>query len=331
MGRDASPSPDWQPSCSIEHLRLRAQMLATIRRFFSERAVLEVETPLLSQTIGTDPQLEFFTTEFNFPPSRQTLYLQTSPEFAMKRLLASGSGSIYQICKAFRNGEAGRFHNPEFTMLEWYRVGFNLQQLMDEIADLIAEAFAGQLSSETQRISYQDVFKLNTGLDALTFDYQAYCAYALDNQLPEAIDICRHDHAIWLDFIFTHKVQPELGKNALCLVFGYPACQSSLARLNLLDDRVTERVELFINGVELGNGYYELLDANEQNQRFDREIAYRQQNNLPPVTKDHRLIQALEAGMPDCSGVAIGLDRLLMLLSNSASIDQVLGFAVGRA
>ncbi len=306
-------------------------MLATIRRFFSERAVLEVETPLLSQAIGTDPQLEFFTTEFNFPPSRQTLYLQTSPEFAMKRLLASGSGSIYQICKAFRNGEAGRFHNPEFTMLEWYRVGFNLQQLMDEIADLIAEVFAGQLSSETQRISYQEVFKLNTGLDALTFDYQAYCAYAVDNQLPEAIDICGHDHSVWLDFIFTHKVQPELGKNALCLVFGYPACQSSLARLNLLDDRVTERVELFINGVELGNGYYELLDANEQNQRFDREIAYRQQNNLPPVTKDHRLIQALEAGMPDCSGVAIGLDRLLMLLSNSASIDQVLGFAVGRA
>jgi len=306
-------------------------MLARIRRFFAERSVLEVETPLLSQTIGTDPQLEFFTTQYCLPPSQQTLFLQTSPEFAMKRLLAAGSGSIYQICKAFRNGETGRFHNPEFTLLEWYRVGFNLQQLMNEIAELIGELFNGQLSREVECFGYQEVFQRYTGLDPLEFDYQRYCVYALANQLPEAAAICEYDHATWLDFIFSHKVQPQLGSNALCMIYGYPASQSSLARINENDARITERVELFINGVELGNGYYELVDAAEQNQRFDNEIAIRQQKKLPGVVKDWRLIGALEAGLPNCSGVAIGLDRLLMLVSSSSAIHDVLGFAVSRA
>jgi lysyl-tRNA synthetase class 2 len=306
-------------------------MLATIRRFFVERSVLEVETPLLSHSIATDPQLEFFTTEYHLPPTRQTLFLQTSPEFAMKRLLAAGSGSIYQICKAFRNGESGRFHNPEFTLLEWYRVGFNLLQLMDEIAELFAELFAGKLSEEPQRFSYREVFQRYTGLDPLDFSYQNYCAYALTSQLPEAANICEHDHATWLDFIFSHKVQPYLGENGLCMVYGYPACQSSLARINEYDLRIAERVELFINGVELGNGYYELADAEEQSRRLDNEIALRQQNKLPAAAKDQRLISALETGLPDCAGVAIGLDRLLMLLSDSANINEVLGFAVSRA
>lgn len=306
-------------------------MLACIRRFFAERSVLEVETPLLSQTIGTDPQLEFFTTQYYLPPSQQKLFLQTSPEFAMKRLLAAGSGSIYQICKAFRNGEIGRFHNPEFSLLEWYRVGFNLQQLMDEIAELIGALFNDQLSGEVQRFSYQEVFQRYTGLDPLDFTCQNYCSYALANQLPEAISICEHDHATWLDFIFSHKVQPYLGDRALCMIYGYPACQSSLARINHHDQRITERVELFINGVELGNGYYELVDPDEQNRRFENEIAIRQQKKLPEVVKDWRLIRALEAGLPDCSGVAIGLDRLLMLLSDSAAINDVLSFAAIRA
>ncbi len=153
-------------------------MLAEIRQFFADRSVLEVETPLLSHSIGTDPQLEFFTAEYCLSPTRQTLFLQTSPEFAMKRLLAAGSGSIYQIGKAFRNGESGRFHNPEFTMLEWYRVGFTLPQLMDEIAELIGGLFSGQSLQETQRVSYQDVFASFTGLDPLVFSYQDYCAYA---------------------------------------------------------------------------------------------------------------------------------------------------------
>ncbi len=306
-------------------------MLAELRQYFAERSVLEVETPLLSHSIGTDPQLEFFTTEYCLSPQRQTLFLQTSPEFAMKRLLAAGSGCIYQIGKAFRNGESGRFHNPEFTMLEWYRVGFTLPQLMDEITELFAGLFREQSLQETQRVSYQDVFVSYTGLDPLIFSYQDYCGFAMESQIPEAVDICGHDHGLWLDFIFSHKVQPHLGENALCMVYGYPACQSSLARINKDNAQVTDRVELFINGVELGNGYYELADAKEQSRRFDRELAIRQQEELPVAVKDQRLIAALESGLPECSGVAIGLDRLLLLLSGSASLDEVLSFPIRRA
>ncbi|WP_442499677.1 EF-P lysine aminoacylase EpmA [Methylobacter sp. sgz302048] len=323
---------DWRPTCSVEHLRLRAQVLADIRKFFAERSVLEVETPLLSQGIGTDPQLAFFTTEYSLVPQKQTLFLQTSPEFAMKRLLAAGSGSIYQIAKAFRNGESGRFHNPEFTMLEWYHVGFKLAELMDECADLIARLFDHRKPlMETERFTYQAIFQRYTGLDPLEFSYPQYCAYALDNQLPEAVSICGNDHAIWLDFIFSHKVQPHLGRNALCMVYGFPVCQSSLARINEHDPLITDRVELFIDGVELGNGYFELTDAKEQSERFDKELDIRRQRNLPASVKDERLIAALQAGLPECSGMAIGLDRLLMLLSDSASIEDVLGFPVNRA
>ncbi len=322
---------DWRPTCSLDLLRLRAQTLSRIRQFFSERSVMEVETPLLSHSCGTDPQLAFFTSEYCFSPERQTLFLQTSPEFAMKRLLAAGTGSIYQIGKAFRNGESGRFHNPEFTLLEWYRVGFTLPQLMDEITDLIEALFVGKGLQETQRISYQDVFFLYTGLNSLKFSYQNYCAYAIESGLSEAISLCEHDHALWLDMLFSHKVQLNLGDNSLCLVYGYPACQSSLARINEHCDQITDRVELFMNGVELGNGYYELTDAKEQSMRFDTELAIRQENNLPIMVKDQRLIDALAAGLPECSGIAIGLDRLLMLLSGSKSIEDVLAFPIYRA
>ncbi|MFZ2168199.1 MAG: EF-P lysine aminoacylase EpmA [Methylococcaceae bacterium] len=322
----------WQPACSLELMRLRARMLHNIRHFFSEKDVLEVETPLLGFSCGTDPQLDFFTTEYGLPPQQHRLFLQTSPEFAMKRLLAAGSGSIYQICKAFRNGELGRFHNPEFTMLEWYRVGFTLPQLMDEIAELIGLLFKGRRTLDTaQRFSYQEVFQRYTGLDPLVFSYQDYCAYALDNHIPEAVNISEYDHALWLDFIFSHKIQPQLGENALCMVYDYPACQSSLARINAGNSLVSDRVEVFINGIELGNGYYELADATEQDRRFDKEIGIRQQRKQPVTVKDKHLIAALEAGLPDCSGIAIGLDRLLMLLSDSASIQEVLNFPIDRA
>ena len=323
-------SEDWRPSCSLELLRRRAEMLQTIRQFFAERDVLEVETPLLSLTVGTDPQLDFFTTSYAMPP-QQTLYLQTSPEFAMKRLLAAGSGSIYQICKAFRNGEAGRFHNPEFTILEWYRVGFELAELMQDITDLILAVFKDRHLDAPQRFSYQTVFQQQTGLDPLQFDHDAYCAYAQAVGLPEAVALCGENHALWLDFIFSHQIQPQLGKNALCLVYGYPACQSSLARFNIENPSVTERVELFLNGIELGNGYYELADYIEQERRFDTEIMIRKQQNLPLINKDNRLIAALKAGLPNCSGIAIGLDRLLMLLTDSLSLSDVLAFPIDRA
>ena len=323
---------EWQPSCTIEVLRLRAQLFNSIRCFFSARAVLEVETPLLGHACGTDPQLDFFTTDYIAHPQRDTLFLQTSPEFAMKRLLAAGSGSIYQICKAFRNGESGRFHNPEFTLLEWYRVGFTLTELMDEISELIQTLSLGYLSlNTTQRFTYQDIFERTTGLNPLTFSYVDYSAFALANGQPEAMTICGYEHGLWLDFIFSHHIQPYLGESALCMIYGYPACQSSLARINNLNPLISDRVEIFINGIELGNGYYELTDAQEQNKRFDEEIAIRLENNRPATVKDKNLIAALECGLPECAGIAIGLDRLMMVLTGSLTIDEVLSFPVRRA
>jgi lysyl-tRNA synthetase class 2 len=319
----------WQPSCSIEFLQKRARMLQRIRAFFLARNVLEVETPLLSHACGTEPQLAFFTTTFDFVKSEK-LFLQTSPEFAMKRLLAAGSGSIYQICKAFRNSEVGRFHNPEFTMLEWYRVGFDLNDLMDEVEALFADLSQGQFSPP-KRQSYAQVFAQHTGLNALKFSFDAYSAFAIQHEISEAITLCGQNHALWLDYVFSFCVQPYLGENGLCLVYGYPACQSALARLNAENLLIADRFEVFLNGVELGNGFYELSDYQEQNRRFDTEIQTRKNQNLADVVKDERLISALKTGLPDCSGIAIGLDRLLMILTETKTISEVLSFDIARA
>jgi elongation factor P--(R)-beta-lysine ligase len=306
-------------------------MFQKIRLFFAERNVLEVETPLLGSAIGTDPNLDFFATQYNWLPQKQTLFLQTSPEFAMKRLLAAGSGSIYQICKAFRNGESGRFHNPEFTLLEWYRVGYGLPQLMDEVETLITTLFEqNTVFQSTQRVSYQTLFQQTTGLNPLLFAYENYCTYAQENGFADAITLCGQDHALWLDFIFSHQIQPQLGQNTLWLVYGYPACLPSLARTNVDNPLIVDRVEVFVNGVELGNGYYELCDAKEQERRFKMERAIRQDTRRPGVIMDERLLAALGAGLPDCSGIAIGLDRILMLLSNNQAIDDVLAFPISK-
>jgi lysyl-tRNA synthetase class 2 len=321
----------WQPSCDLAGLRLRAQLLASTRAFFASRSVLEVETPLLAPATGTDPQLAFFESRCNSSYAQQTLFLQSSPEFAMKRLLAAGSGSIYQISKAFRKGEAGRVHNPEFTLLEWYRLDYDLSQLMAEVEQLIASWFKPyKRLLPTQKSSYSDVFKRYTGLDALCFDVDAYSAYATARQLPDAIRLCGHDHNLWLEFLFSHQVQPYLGSDCLEMVYGYPACQASLAQLNQDDARIAERVELFIQGLELGNGFFELNDAAEQNRRFENEQQLRRQHNLPPVTKDLKFLAALHSGLPRCAGIAIGLDRVLMLLSGSKRIDDVLSFSQHR-
>lgn len=317
----------WRPGAEMQQLRQRAQLLASVRAFFAERQVLEVETPLLCRSTGTDPQLDFFASQFHHPPHYTTLYLQTSPEFAMKRLLAAGSGSIYQICKAFRNGEAGRWHNPEFTILEWYRLGFGLLELMQEVADLL-QLVLGPL--EIVNIAYGQLFQQTTGLNPLVFDLDEYRRYAANQDLTEAEIICGDSHSIWLDFLFSHCVEPAMMKQRIYLVHGYPAIQSSLARINPDDPRIAERFEVFVNGAELGNGFHELCDPVEQESRFDREIAYRRQHGLPSVEKDPLLLAALAAGLPDCSGVAIGLDRVLMLQADCAGIEQVLAFPISR-
>ena len=325
-------SLNWQPTCGIQQLRLRAQLLTFIRAFFAERDVLEVETPLLCHTTGTDPLLDFFATDYRFLPQPQPLFLQTSPEFAMKRLLAAGSGSIYQICKAFRNGESGRFHNPEFTLLEWYRVGFDLAQLMTETGELISTILAPRFPEKrVEKISYTDLFLQITGLNPLIFSLTDYQAFARENGFFEAVNLCGENHVEWLDFIFSHQIQPELGRESVYLVHGYPALLSSLARVNLENSALTDRFEVFVEGVELGNGFFELADAEEQSCRFDAERLERKAKGLPDVKKDVFLLSALSEGLPVCSGIAVGIDRLLMLLDNSQSIDDILTFPVARA
>ena len=322
----------WKPSCEIKQLHLRAQMLSKIRSFFDSRAVLEVETPLLCQATGTDPQLDFFSTEYHSLPRNKTLYLQTSPEFSMKRLLAAGSGSIFQICKAFRNGESGRFHNPEFSILEWYRIDYTLGQLIDEAVDLLTELLLGYCDIESvKKISYGDVFNQVTGLNAFDFCQQSYALYASQNSISDAIEICGNDHSMWLDFIFSYQIQPQLKKYSICIIEGYPAIQSSLARINSDNADTADRFEVFIKGIEIGNGFFELSDAKEQESRFNQENQIRVAKGLEQVEKDEFFLQALKAGLPDCSGIALGLDRLLMIMSNTQEIKDVIAFPLGRA
>ena len=323
---------DWQPVCSVGLLRLRAAILAEVRDFFSSRKVLEVETPLLSHHVGTDPNLSFFDCQFEFTSKPSQLFLQTSPEFAMKRLLASGSGSIFQICKAFRNGELGRYHNPEFTLLEWYRVGFDLDDLMTEIVQLMELLLRDRVKiNKVLKINYRDIFFQYTGLDALDFSLNSYRACAEKLNLPDAAGLCGEDHPQWLDYLFSEVVQTAMQQDCLYLIYNYPACLPSLARHCVSEPALVERVELFFAGIELGNGYFELTDVEIQEQRFDQEIRFRDVHGLPPVAKDRRLLAALQSGLPDCSGMAIGLDRLLMLASGQKSIAQTLAFPLQYA
>jgi lysyl-tRNA synthetase class 2 len=324
---------DWQPGCELAVLKARAALLKEIRQFFEARNVLEVETPLLSNAAGTDPHIAPFKTPFDHPQSAAdlTLYLNSSPEFSMKRLLAAGSDSIFQICKAFRNGEVGRFHNPEFSILEWYRVDFDLQQLIDEVEQLIQAVAPALLKTPTIRLHYAEAFQHSTGINPLTATLADFIRCAQQKGCPEAIEICGEEHSLWLDFLFSHLVQPSLGKDGLCFVEGFPACQASLARLNRKDPRIAERVELFIDGIELGNGFHELSDAQEQQQRFAAEAQLRKEQGLIELPIDQRLLAALESGLPNCSGIAIGLDRLLMLITKVSSIDEVMSFSVDRA
>lgn len=315
----------WAPGCDLQQLRDRAQLLAAIRSFFEQRQVLEVETPLLSQASGTDPNLEFFSTQYLSTSDATTHYLQSSPEFAMKRLLAAGCGSIYQICKAFRNGEQGRWHNPEFTLLEWYRVGIDMYALMREVGELLTTLLPAMETVE--QWSYSELFLEQTGLDPLRFEATAYADFACRQGMPEAVSICGHDHGTWLDFLFSHSVQPSLTGKDFCFVYGFPAVLSSLARPNSDNPLLVERFEVFVRGIELGNGYHELTDGGEQQRRFEHEAELRDRRRQPPVAIDRRLLAALNAGLPDCSGIAIGLDRLLAVRAGKQSVEEVLAFS----
>ncbi len=324
----------WRPSAALEVLQSRARIVARIRAFFSARAVLEVETPLLSAAGATDPHLDSFRTVYQGPgaPAGRTLYLHTSPEFPMKRLLAAGSGPIYQLCRVFRQGEAGRRHNPEFTMLEWYRPGFDDHALMDEAESLLRDVLGeSRALGATERLSYREAFERHAGVDPHRADEAALREACERHGVPPVPGLEGRD--AWLDLLLTHVVEPQLGRGRLCFLHDYPASQAALARLrtDARGDTVAARFELYCEGVELANGYHELLDADEQARRFAADRSTRVRNGLPDVPADENLIAALRHGLPDCAGVALGIDRLVMLAVGAASVEDAMAFSLGRA
>lgn len=325
------PSPvggaDWQPVARLETLQARAAMLGRIRAFFAAAGVLEVETPILSQAAVTDPALASLSTRIG--GLGRTLYLQTSPEFAMKRLLAAGSGPIYQICKVFRDDERGRRHHPEFTLLEWYRPVWDHHRLMDEVAGLVRAALA-RPELPVERIAYRDLFRQRLGLDPWTATIADLRGAALVAGIADAADLDL-DADAWLDLLLTHALESGLGRGCLTFLHDYPPTQAALARIRPDPFPVAERFELYIDGVELANGFHELTDAAEQRARFTADLTVREQAGqcIPPL--DERLLGALAAGIPACAGVALGLDRLLMTAVGAAHIDEVLAFPVERA
>lgn len=321
----------WRPGASIETLRARAELLARVRAFFQARGVLEVETPVLGRAGGTDPAIEPLACRYTGPghPRGLTLYLQSSPEFFMKRLLAADAGPIYQVGKAFRDAEAGPRHNPEFTLLEWYRPGFDHYRLMDELAELVRTLLAPRSLPE-RRLGYVELFRAYLDIDPLDAEPSRLAELAANRvagDLPAAEDMGRDD---WLNLLVTHVIEPRLPRGELVFVTDYPASQAALARLDPRDPRLARRFELYMDGLELANGFHELADAGEQGRRFEQDNLERRVRGRPELPSDRNLLAALEHGLPDCAGVAVGLDRLLMLKVGAASLDEVLSFSLPR-
>ncbi len=319
----------WQPSASIPNLLKRASVMAEIRRFFSDRGVLEVETPCMSQATVTDIHLFPFETRFVGPGHSHgvNLYLMTSPEYHMKRLLAAGIGPVYQLCRSFRNEEMGRHHNPEFTMLEWYRPCYDMYQLMNEVDDLLQQVLECQ-PSET--LSYQQAFQRHLDIDPLTADKAQLRDVAAKLELSNIADT-EEDRDTLLQLLFTIGVEPQIGKDRPTFIYHFPATQASLARISTEDHRVAERFEVYFKGIELANGFHELTEADEQKQRFEEDNRKRAERGLPQQPIDYHLLEALEAGLPNCAGVALGVDRLVMLALGAESLSEVIAFTVDRA
>ncbi|WP_269801197.1 MULTISPECIES: EF-P lysine aminoacylase EpmA [Stenotrophomonas] len=316
-------------SALLQALRQRAALNAMVRRFFAEREVLEVETPILSAAGNTEPNIDSFHTDFSGhrDAGARRRWLRTSPEFPLKRLLAAGVGDCYELGRVFRNGEAGGRHNPEFTMLEWYRVGWDHHRLIDETASLVQQALAlvGRVAT-LQVIDYRTLYLQRIGVDP----FEASIA---ELRLPLAgiqIDAAGLGRDDWLDLLMTHCIQPHFDDTVMTVVHDWPASQAALARIRDDTPPRAERFELYLGPVELANGYHELGDAQEQRARFEADHARRQARGdvLPPL--DEALLAALPA-MPACAGVAVGVDRLLMAMGRTARIADVLAFDFSRA
>jgi lysyl-tRNA synthetase class 2 len=324
-------STDWQPSADIETLKRRAQLLADVRRFFSERDVLEVETPVLSQAAPTATYLDSFSTPYQPAGIKPTAYfLQTSPEFAMKRLLAAGSGDIYQIARVFRHGELGRLHNPEFSMLEWYRPALGYQALMTEVDNLLQEV-AGL--SPAISMAYHDVFKQYLNVDIETVDTDSLREIALADVAGLPSDWhCDRDG--WLELLMSEVIEPQLATLAVpVIVFDFPSTQAQLAKVyhNQSGHQVAARFEVYAGGLELANGYDECQDAAELRQRFEKDNQQRQSENKAQMPLDEHLLAAMTAGLPACTGVALGLDRLLLLMTGKQRLSDVISFGFERS
>lgn len=326
----------WAPSASFNALRFRARCLAAVRHFFAERDVLEVDTPVLCHAGTTDPFMEVISTQVVTPAGKQTMWLQTSPEACMKRLLAAGSGPIYQIAHAFRDAESSHRHNTEFTMLEWYRPGYSLALLMSETAELMEAVLQRPVVLRCHR--YRQLFRDHLQLDPFTASLDALQEAAIHHI---GAPVKEWERETLLDVLMSHDIEPHLGAAGgnggaaiIDVVTDYPAEQAALARHHIDPEDgaiVAGRFEMYWQGIELANGYDELTDAEEQKKRLVADNMQRRTLGHPEVTIDEALIAALAHGMPAGAGVALGLDRLIMLAYGASSLAEVLAFPVERA
>jgi lysyl-tRNA synthetase class 2 len=314
---------NWRPSATLPKLRARAEIIGKIRAFFAAKKVWEVDTPLMYASTVTDPYVIGIPAIFKMLGSarEKILYLQTSPEYAMKRLLAAGSGSIYQISKAFRQGEVGQIHNPEFTMLEWYRVGFDHHALMDEMDELLQCVLA---TVPAERVSYAQLYQQFFAIDVHNADISVLKNCARKKNIPVSGELSQRD--AWLDLLWSHGIEPFVGLERPLFLFDFPESQASLAKIRPGEIPVASRFEVYFKGVELANGFHELQDGKEQSKRFARDLIVRAELNLPPLPIDEKLIAALQHGLPDCAGVALGVDRLIMLALGCDSVADVISF-----
>jgi len=321
---------DFRPTASWENLRLRAGLLRRLREFFHRRGFLEVETPVLSADTVVDRHLDPFPVEVQRgpgePPAR--LWLQTSPEFAMKRLLAAGAEAIYQVSRVFRLDEQGPLHNPEFTMVEWYRAGHGLDEGMQLTSDL-CDALLKRGPAE--RISYREAFQQHVGVDPHTADTEALVSAVERCGVVAPVSLSSEDRDGWLDLLLTERVRPHLGQKRPTILYDYPATEAALARVRADEPPVAERFELFVSGIELANGYHELLDPAELQRRNARANAQRQADGKPPLPEQSRLLAAMQSGLPAAVGVSLGFDRLVMLAAGAKSLSEVLAFPFDRA
>lgn len=322
---------NWQPTATIGTLRERARLIATVRAFFAARGIWEVETPVLGQGGSTDVHLVSLSSLARTDKGQRKLWLQTSPEFHMKRLLAADSGPIFQLAKSFRDGEVGARHNIEFTMLEWYRPGFTLAQLIEETTALV-EHVLPQSPGPVVYYRYRELFHRHLEVDPFTTSLVTLRSLAAERGNMSAQALAEEGRDTCLDLLMGMAIEPTLGQQELSVVVDYPASQAALARRHQDADGewVASRFELYLNGIELANGYDELTDAEEQRQRFDADNAERRRLGLPEVDVDAHLLAALEQGLPASSGVALGLDRLIQLALGKARLEEVLAFSTAN-